>query len=412
MRILITTIFLSIFMVIQPGFDMLGSGNRSESSPVNAMALLEKNRDQIYPANIEYLDKRTPVKLEYSRDVKKYIDFYILDNPEMLSIIAGRSEYYYPIFDDVLARHNLPLELKNLSVVESALNPFAVSRSGATGLWQFLFHTSRMFHLNIDSYVDERRDPVKSTEAACEFLSYLYRIFNDWQLAITAYNCGPGMIEKAIEKADGSTNYWDIRQYLSAEARDYYPKFVAACYITSFHDNHGIKSSKFEYNYDEVETVEVKQSIWYKQISKVIGVNETDLRMLNPVYKQDYIPVYENAVKINLPKRAVKPFILNEDKIYAYQLQAKDYNDLRAEAGGIEGKYKTIHFVQRGEYFHQIAMNSNCTLYDIMKWNNMEDKNLKAGQALVVYKENEKLNKNVPKLKKADKLPALLVDNQ
>ncbi|MFC0876454.1 transglycosylase SLT domain-containing protein [Saccharicrinis sp. FJH2] len=411
MRIYSILILLSFFMVIQPGIDILGSGSTEINNPVNAMILLEKNRDHIYPANIEYLDKRTPIKLDYNADVKKYIDFYIIDNPEMLSVIAGRSEYYYPIFDDILAKHNLPLELKNLTVVESALNPFAVSKSGATGLWQFLFHTSRMFHLNIDSYVDERRDPEKSTEAACEFLSYLYRIFNDWQLAITAYNCGPGMIEKAIEKAGGSTNYWEIRQYLSAEARDYYPKFVAACYITSFHDTHGIKSSKFDFKYDEVESVNVKQSIWYKQISKVIGVNESDIRMLNPVYKQDYVPVYDNAVKINLPKHAVKQFIMNEEKIYAYKLEAKDYNDIRAEAGRIEGKYKTIHFVQRGEYFHQIAMNSSCTLYDIMKWNSMADKNLKAGQALVIYRENEKVNKNVPKLKNAENEPVLLVDN-
>jgi membrane-bound lytic murein transglycosylase D len=398
-------------MVIQPGIDMLGSGNRNTDIPVNAMILLEKNRDQIYPSNIEYLDKRTPIKLEYSRDVKKYIDFYVLDNPDMLSIIAGRSEYYYPIFDDILAKHNLPLELKNLAVVESALNPFAVSKSGATGLWQFLFHTSRMFNLTIDSYVDERRDPVKSTEAACEFLAYLYRIFNDWQLAITAYNCGPGMIEKAMERAGGSTNYWEIRQYLSAEARDYYPKFVAACYVTSFHDTHGVKSTKFDYTYDGVESVEVKQSIWYKQIAKVIRISENDLRLLNPVYKQDYVPVYENAVKINLPKEAVNPFILNEDKIYAYQLEAKDYNDLRAEAGDIEGKLKTIHFVQRGEYFHKIAMNNHCTLYDIMKWNSMEDKNLKAGQALVIYTDGGKVNKNVPRLKKFNSKPPLLVDN-
>lgn len=410
MRLFVTILFLWTLGIIQPGIDMLGSGKTGDIS-INGTAMLDKNRDQIYPSNLEYLNNRTPIQLDYHPEVKKYIDYYVLDNPQMLSVIAGRSNYYFPIFDEILAKHNLPLELKNLTVVESALNPFAVSKSGATGLWQFLFHTSKMFHLNISSYIDERRDPVNSTEAACEFLSYLYRIFNDWQLAITAYNCGPGMVESAIEKA-GSTNYWEIRKYLTTEAQNYYPKFVAACYMLSFHENHGIKAKKYNYTYDEVETVNIKKSIWYKQIANVIHIKEADIRLLNPIYKQDFIPVYNESAKVVLPKAVAKEFYLNEEKIYAVRYKNMDYRDVRAEAGNTDGKIRMTYHVKKGEYFHQIAMDHGCTLYDIMNWNGMTSKHLSAGQDLTIYVDKEKHNKNVARLKpfkEEDKL--LLVEN-
>lgn len=389
----------------------MGSKPKAEDVFVNATALLEKNKDQIYPSNIEYLDKRTPIKLDYNSTVKKYINFYILSNPNTTAKIVGRSDYYFPLFEEILAKHNLPLELKNLAVIESGLNPNAVSKSGAVGLWQFLFHTSKMFDLKIDSYLDERKDPVLSTEAACEFLGYLYTIFNDWQLAITAYNCGPGMIEKAIEEAGGSTNYWEIRKYLSLEAQNYYPKFVAACYATSFYDSHGITAEKFNFGIKDTETVEVKQSIWFKQITKVIDVAESDLRLLNPIFKQDYVPVYDGSVKLVLPKHAVRAFHQNESKIYAAEFEAKNYFDLRAEAGSNNGMVKHVHYVKAGEYFHQIAMKYNCTLYDIMSWNGMNTKYLRAGQALVVYIASEDAPKYLAQLKVAENPEMLFVDN-
>lgn len=385
MKKVLVLVILSIIGVIEPALNLMGEDSYPTANYLDNVSLLNKNRDQVYPSNIEYLDKRSPIQLEYNADIKKYIDFYVVKNPVMVSNILAKSELYFPLFEEILAKYNLPVELKNIAIIESGLNPYAVSSSGATGLWQILFHTSKMFDMNIDSYVDDRRDPVKATEAACKYFKYLYRIFNDWQLAITAYNCGPGMIEKAIEDAGGKTNYWDIRPFLSLEAQNYYPKFVAATYASNFYSMHGIEVAKSTFNYKNTEKVEIRESVWFKQLAQVLEISVEDLRALNPVYKQDYIPVFETAVSIVLPKTMVKAFHKNEAKIYALRLESKNYHDLRAEVGSTEGKTKVVHTVKRGEYFHAIAMNYDCTIYDIMAWNGMNEKNLNAGQKLVIY---------------------------
>jgi membrane-bound lytic murein transglycosylase D len=385
MKKVLVLVILSIIGVLEPALNLMGEDSYPTANYLDNVSLLNKNRDQVYPSNIEYLDKRSPIQLEYNAVIKKYIDFYVAKNPVMVSSLMAKSELYFPLFEEILAKYNLPVELKNIAIIESGLNPYAVSSSGATGLWQILFHTSKMFDMNIDSYVDDRRDPVKATEAACKYFKYLYRIFNDWQLAITAYNCGPGMIEKAIEEAGGKTNYWDIRPFLSLEAQNYYPKFVAATYASSFYSMHGIEVSKPKYTYQNTDKVEIRESVWFKQLAQVLEISVEDLRALNPVYKQDYIPVFETAVSIVLPKNMVKAFHKNEAKIYALRLESKNYHDLRAEVGSTEGKTKVIHTVKRGEYFHTIAMNYDCTIYDIMAWNGMNEKYLNAGQKLVVY---------------------------
>ena len=390
-----------ILGILQPSNIAIIHAEINSDYSINAVMLLDKNKDQIYPSNVEYLDKRTPIKLDYNKDVKKYIDYYLVNNPSTTAIIAGRSEYYFPLFEEHLSKHNLPMELKNIAVIESGLNPLAVSTSGAVGLWQFLFHTSKMFDLAIDSYVDERRDPALATEAACKFLGYLYQIFNDWQLAITAYNCGPGMIEQAIEQSGGSTDYWVIRNYLSDEAKNYYPKFVAACYTTSFYKNHGISPKNFGYKFEETGKVKVKQSVWLKQIAAGLEINEEELKILNPVFKQNYVPVYDGYAEIVLPKSMVKKFQKNEDKIYAMKLESKNYFDLRAEVGNTEGRKKTLYYVKPGEYFHQIAMNHGCTIYDIMEWNNMNSKYLNAGQALIIYAPQDDYALKTTRLKSA-----------
>lgn len=351
----------------------------------NGSAMLFRNSEQLYKSSIEYLNEHTPIELQYSVQTKRFIDRYIIDNPDQFATIMGRSQYYFPLFEEKLANSNLPLELKNIAIIESALNPLAVSKSGAAGLWQFMFHTSKMFNLKIDSYVDERRDPIKSTDAACNYLKYLYRIFNDWQLAITAYNGGPGMIEMAIEKSGGKTDYWDIRPYLTREAQNYYPTFVAACYASRFYKRHDIKVNKSAFAFNDVEVVSVKKSLWFKQVAAILNISVPDLRMLNPAYKQNYVPVFGDPVRMVLPKSVAKDFVRRESEIYACKVETKNYLDLRAEVGATHNRTMSVHHVERGQYFHTIAMNYGCTIYDIMAWNSLKTKSLNVGQALNIY---------------------------
>ncbi len=398
------TIIIMMTFAMNINSSAIKDNSNSTAPSKNGSAMLDRNASHLYKSSIDYLNKRTPIELTYSEDSKRYIDQYIVDNPEQFARIMGRAEYYFPLFDEKLANNNLPLELKNIAIIESALNPLAVSRSGAVGLWQFLFHTSKMFDLRIDSYIDERRDPEKSTEAACEYLKYLYRIFNDWQLAITAYNGGPGMIEMAIEKSGGKTNYWELRPYLTIEARNYYPKFVAACYASRFYNRHDIEVEHLPYKFHEVGTVSVKQPVWFKQVVGAIDITVEELRELNPSFKQNYIPVYGKPASLALPKSLVKEFQRKENTIYALEVVSKDYNDLRAEVGmHTSDSEPLIHYVERGEYFHKIAMQYNCTIYDIMEWNGMKSKSISAGQALRIFTNLNAANTDlVPKLKFVD----------
>lgn len=349
--------------------------------------VLSNNQDAFIRSRIDFMDRSTPIKLEFNPTINGYINLYLYKKPESLAVIVGRKDRYFPLFEETLAKYNLPLELKYLPVIESALDPFAVSKSGAVGLWQFLFHTSRMFDIKIDSYVDERRDPVKATEAACKYLQYLYRMFNDWQLAITAYNCGPGQIEKAIIQSGGKTTYWDLRPYLSNEAKGYYPTFVAAAYVVSFYQEHDIIPLKDQLSFYEVAPVTITKSLYFKQISDVLGVDQKILKELNPSYITGYVPVKTDGVDIYIPKKYVKLFYTTEELIYSCDVVNKNYLDLKAEIGNKTYTKKVIHTVGKGEFFHTIAMNYGCTIDEIMLWNGMRDKRLFAGQTLVVYQD-------------------------
>lgn len=354
--------------------------------PASADGIIFSNSQEAFlRSRIEYLDRHTPIKLEYNSAVNGFINLYLYRKPETLAMVVGRQDRYFPLFEEKLAKHHLPLELKYLAVIESALNPLAVSKSGAVGLWQFLYHTSRMFNMEISSYKDERRDPVISTEAACQYLKYLYQMFNDWQLAITAYNCGPGMIEKAIIQSGGKTDYWSLRRYLSKEAQGYYPTFVAASYCMNFYKEHDIIPLKDQLSFYEIGSVALSESVHFKQVSDVLGVDVEVLKELNPMFLTGYIPVEDKKVELFLPKRFVKFFYQAEKLIYAYNLEHKTYLDLKAEVEKSFNAPKKIHRVKRGEFFHSIAMRYGCTIDEIMTWNGMNTKSLIAGQPLVVY---------------------------
>lgn len=268
-----------------------------------------------------YIDRlsRIPaiIEMPYNDVVHKFIERYSGRLRHSVSYMLGASNFYMPIFEEALEAYNLPLELKYLPIIESALNPKAVSRVGATGLWQFMLPTGKRYGLNVNSLVDERRDPVKSSYAAAHYLSDLYKVFGDWTLVIAAYNCGPDQINKAIHRSKGDKDYWQIYPYLPKETRGYVPAFIAANYIMSYYCDHNIcpMTTRLPANSD---TVMVKKNVHLEQISAVCNIDIEQLRALNPSYRRDMVPGATEMSSIRLPQTEVGKFIDNEDSIYNY----------------------------------------------------------------------------------------------
>ena len=341
--------------------------------------------DDVYKARIKHLNDETPIQLDYKPIVRRFIEAYAVRHREKTGRIIGRSELYFPIFEECLDKYDLPLELKYLAVIESALDPKAKSRSGAIGLWQFMYNSCKMFDLRVTSYVDERMDPEKATEAACKYLQYLFRIFGDWQLAIAAYNGGPGVVREAIQRAGGETDFWKISPYLPEQTRNYVPIFIAANYILNYSREHNIVAAKNNYPYFRVSPVTVRKSVSFKNVAAVIDISVEDLRSLNPIYKRDLIPNGELPAKLMLPAEQIGKFIDYEDKIYEMKETPKKYLNLQKDLSSTDGKYCIVHKVKPGEYFHKIAMKYSCTIPNIMEWNNLKSRNIHEGQRLKIW---------------------------
>ena len=272
--------------------------------------------DSIYIERLQGLDSY--VDLSFNKLVKNYIELYMKRRPSQVSVMLGLSKYYFPIFEAALDKYGLPLELKYMPIIESALNPTAYSRAGACGIWQFVYGTGKMYDLEITSYIDERRDPVKSSEAAAKYLKDLYDIYQNWHFVIAAYNCGPGNVNKAIRRSGGKRDYWTVYYRLPRETRGYVPNFIAAAYAMNYHEKHGIKAA-----YPTIElvtdTIIVNDYLHFKQVEAFTGVDMAELRALNPQYRRDIIPA--NGLKqypLRLPVDAVGLFIENEMKIFAH----------------------------------------------------------------------------------------------
>lgn len=340
--------------------------------------------DLVYEYKIAELNNMTPIELEYNERVRRYIDVYTIERREHLAKIIGLAELYFPIFEEVLDKYQLPLELKYLAIVESALDPRAVSSSAAVGLWQFKINTSKMFDLEVNSYVDERCDPYKSTEAACSYLQYLYRIYNDWQLALAAYNGGPGVVRNAIARSGGKTDFWEIHDYLPAQTNGYVPAFIAVNYVMNHYEDHNIKPIKSKFIHLDVDTVKINKATTFKRISEVTKIPVETLQYLNPSYKLDHIPKMKEPATVILPEKKIRTFLRNEKAIYDESVSKKEYEQVK-EAGETNGKIKVIHEVAKGEYFHKIAIKYNCTIDDIKTWNSLPTNDLNVGQKLDVW---------------------------
>jgi membrane-bound lytic murein transglycosylase D len=365
------------------------------------------------------MDAKSPFNIEYNPGLENIIKSFLKNRKKSFGRLMAISEYYFPMFEEALDKLNVPLEIKYLAVVESALNPKAVSRMGATGLWQFMYHTGKQYNLKIDSYVDERSDPLKSSQAAAEYMSKMYAIFGDWDLVLASYNSGPGNVAKAIRRSGGQQNYWNIRKNLPRETQGYVPAFLATMYIYEYHKEHGIKPERALVQHFATDTILIKKQMSFKQISDLLDVPVAQLQLLNPSYKMNVIPVYDNQIHfLRLPKDKISVFASNEDKIYAYIQRDLDFREKPFQVQKAivlidtlnstqritlpKSKYYTV---KRGDNLSDIADKYSITVSDIKKWNGLKSNKLTSGKSLKIMT-NESVAQTVKKEQKTDNVPA------
>ncbi len=337
---------------------------------------------------LTYLNSKTPFNVEYNPSLERIIKHYLKTRKNTLGNLMGKAAYYFPMFEEHLDKYDLPLEIKYLAIVESALRPRARSRVGASGLWQFMYYTGKQFNLNVSSYVDERHDPIRATEAACKYLSSLYTTFGDWDLALAAYNSGPGNVSKAIRRSGGNKNYWNIRRYLPRETAGYLPAFYATYYILEYAEEHDIRPEKSYTNRFETDTVIVKHQITFEQINKVLNTNDELLEFLNPQYKLNIIPFVKGKnYTLRLPKNLLGKFVSNEEQIYAFA-KADDAKRKKSLPKYTENPQRIRYRVRNGDYLGKIANRYRVSVSQIKRWNGLRSNRLRIGQRLTIYPRN------------------------
>ncbi|WP_223441561.1 lytic transglycosylase domain-containing protein [Polaribacter litorisediminis] len=331
------------------------------------------------------LNEKTPFNLAYNPALEKVINSYVLYRKKYYPALMAKAKYYFPMFEQHLDQYDIPLEMKYLSIVESALKPRARSRVGASGLWQFMYGTGKQFGLKVSSYVDERYDPVKATIAACKYLSQLYTIFGDWDLALAAYNSGPGNVRKAIKRSGGYRNYWNIRPYLPRETAGYVPAFYATMYIFEYAEEHKIYSELPKFFDFQTDTIQVKRTISFDQISEIIDVDEEVLWHLNPSYKLDIIPFLKDRnYAVRLPSSSIVEFLDKEEELYALAT-ADDAKREKPLPKYFEMDKRILYRVKSGDYLGKIANKFGVRVSSIKSWNRMKSSKLKIGQRLYIY---------------------------
>ena len=334
------------------------------------------------------LDAKTPFNIEYNPSLESVIKSYLKNRKRSTETLISRSHYYFPMFEAVLDKYNLPLEIKYLAVVESALKPCAKSRVGATGLWQFMFATGKQYGLEVSSYVDERCDPLRATNAAAKYLESLYKIFGDWDLALAAYNSGPGNVTKAIRRSGGYQNYWNIRSFLPSETAGYLPAFLATMYLFEYADAHGFKVDKNQFPIISTDTIHVKQMISLDHVAELTDTKIETLQFLNPAYKLDIIPVLKDKTyTLRLPLTKIGDFVQNEQDIYAFSKAEYEARE-KPLPQFFEIDSKIRYKVKSGDFLGKIARNFKVRVSQIKKWNGLRSNDLKIGQRLTIYSRN------------------------
>ncbi|MCI6856254.1 MAG: LysM peptidoglycan-binding domain-containing protein [Bacteroidales bacterium] len=333
----------------------------------------------------------TIIEMPYNDVVRSYINMYTGKRRGLVEQMLGLSIYYMPFFEQALEKEGMPLELKYLPVIESALNPDAVSPAGAAGLWQFMIGTAKDMGLTVNSLVDERRDPIRSSEAAARYLKQLYKAYGDWSLAIASYNCGPGSVNRALRRAGGGKkDFWDIYYYLPSETRGYVPAFIAANYVMNYYEDHNIGKALSKRPV-VTDTVMVKQDIYFEQISEVLGIPIEELKILNPQYRKNIIPGNTRPYALTLPSKQCYAYISSEDSIKNHKAEVyrhrSEVNISDASDGytTVEKRVTKSHRVRSRETISQVARKYGVTTSQIKKWNGLRSNKLKKNQVLKIY---------------------------
>ena len=350
--------------------------NTAPITPENLNSDTIKNR-------IDRLNKKTPLDIFLSSDVEKLIKKYLKNRTDFYAKNKDKINLYFPMFEEQLQNRKIPLELKYLPIIESRLDPEAVSRVGATGLWQLMFYTGLENGLKLNSYIDERMDPLKSTIAATKYLEKLYKIHSDWNLALASYNAGPRTISKAIKRSGGYKNYWNLRPFLPRETANYIPSFIATMYILEYAEEHGIDIKQLTNTKPKIDTIYIKNQISFEHISSFLNISKEMIKKYNPSYIHEIIPG-KNKNYITLPEKVVDSIISNEERLYAYSKsefdkQEKPLPDLYS----IDSKI--IYKIKYGEFLGKIAKKFGVKVSDLKRWNNLKSDAIKENQKLIVF---------------------------
>ncbi|MEN2402601.1 LysM peptidoglycan-binding domain-containing protein [Flavobacterium sp. MC2016-06] len=376
---------------------------------------------ELLKQRLQAMNEKSPFNIEYNQGLENVIKSFLKNRRKSFSRLMALSEYYFPFFEEAFARQNVPLEIKYLAVVESALNPKAVSRMGATGLWQFMYGTGKQYALKIDSYIDERSDPLKASVAASDYMSKMYKIFGDWELVLASYNSGPGNVTKAIRRSGGKTKYWDIRDQLPKETQGYVPAFLATMYLFEYHKEHGINPERAIVKNFETDTVCIKNQMSFKQIADLLDMPQSQIQLLNPSYKLNVVPYYQGEQHfLRLPKDKIATFVSNENQIYAYvrhqseikyipsRLAAKITPKVRPAAKQVEETAKDFEFykVRKGDNLGAIADKYNVSVIDLKKWNNLKTNSVAFGKTLKIKSDDDasaKVSKEIKAIPSVEK---------
>ena len=348
--------------------------------------------DSVYIKRLENIEQ--VIDLSYNKVVRNFIQLYTEKKRDLSEVIIGLSDYYFPIFEETLDKYDLPLELKYLAIIESALNPKARSRAGANGLWQFMYGTAKNMKLEITSFVDERRDPLKSTDAAARYLKKLYETYGDWYLAIAAYNCGPGNVNRAIRRSGNKTNHWEIYYRLPRETRGYVPAFIAASYLMNYYKEHNLVPQMPEMS-TQTDTIMVNNYLHFDQIAATLHIDKEELSSLNPMYRRNVIPAKENKLyPLVLPADKIMEFIDKDTLVFTYNREKYFPNNTLVTPStssgyytpaDIKGKAKVLYTVKSGDNLGFISSWFHIGASDLRYWNNIHRDLIREGQKLVVY---------------------------
>lgn len=361
----------------------MASDDELEAYDMDSVKFESNVPDEVYIERIKRMNSF--ISLPYNDIVKNYIILYSEKMPTKMAHILGLCQYYMPIFEEVFNRYDIPEELKAMAVIESALNPTAVSRAGAKGMWQFMYSTAKMYGLHIDSFVDERLDPVKSAEAAAQYLQDSYEIFGDWNLAIASYNCGAGNVNKAIRRSGGKRAFWDIWPYLPRETRGYVPAFVGALYTITYYKEHGIRPEAVQIP-AHIDTLKINKQLHLRQVADLTAAPLEELKNLNPQYRHEIIPGDSREYILRIPYAYTNAFIEFEDSVYRHKVD-EYFNPVtikKIKDGG-DGE-RIVYRVKSGDYLGRIASRHRCTVAQIKRWNNLKSNNIRVGQRLIIYR--------------------------